>query len=579
MASSWREVLKENYTSIFGATLLLIILGVTGYFLSPVFPRENLDTLLSVMIGAQASVLAIVISVTLISTQLVATRYAPRMATLPFRTPLFKGTFALFSASIILDSILLLGAAEAMNPFYPAVFAVALGLFVLVLLFLYFFVRGMVAISSPESLVTLFTETVSPGEYLSKCSDLADSPEKNAHPLQPLYRFIMSALSSGEYGTAKSALDQYEQFASETLTELDDDEVFSDPSVECKEQLFGPVLKEHLHSITIHAAEKDESQIVSAAIDAQVRLGKEGMSENRNQRIPRQALWGLRKTIMQSPVNGDDIVTINRVWPAVSELMLEETKYEHYKILRSGNDLIGQELLSNLNRSEEPKWHTSALREFFDNIYKAHKTVLENLAESHEFSELGLHKPSQRAPDSEDTVQQAGRTRDAVIKATSNFLQFRVENEYYPITEGNFRKTWQNLCIDAASLDAEEYATWLCQVLIEIAFIENSNRPYKQQDSNHRLLTGKKDNFLYWTRELTHIRSETSDPIVEKAFNNLSGYENQEEPSPIPYAGEPSERQKEYYSFNLSIRGYRDLNTESEYPDLIEKIRKASSIE
>ena len=119
--TSWVRAIKSNLIYFLGGAAFLIVLSIAGYLLTPVFPVENLDTLLSVMIGSQASILAIVISVTLISTQLVATRYAPRMATLPFRTPLFKGTFALFVVSILLDTVLLLAIEIGRYSLYMAV--------------------------------------------------------------------------------------------------------------------------------------------------------------------------------------------------------------------------------------------------------------------------------------------------------------------------------------------------------------------------------------------------------------------------------------------------------------------------
>jgi len=562
--------------AVFGGILTLAF-GF-GYLLTPSIQVNNLRTLLSVMIGSQASVLAIVISVTLISTQLVATRYAPRMATLPFRTPLFKGAFLLFAISIILDALLLMGVTGSTSPLYSGLLFVAVGLFFGVLLFLYFFVRGMVAQSSPENLVTLFTETVSSEEYLDQSEDLADAPEQNAHPLQPLYRFIMAALSRNEYATARAALDQYQQYASRIMSEFDEQGVFEDDSVDCKRELFGPVLEEQLHLITIHAAEKDESQILSSAVSTQVSLGKQGMDLERSRLVPGDALSGLRSTIIETPVSADDYVTSNNAWKGVGELILEESDYDQHRVLLSGKNLIRGRLGRTLQQSSEPGWHADAFRELFTDLCKAHTNVIEKIADGPGFEETDLNQDPTRADmPASDFVEQARFSRDAILEATSTFLKFRVNQEFWPVTEGNFRHEWRDLCIAVSENGAEDHAVQLCQALIEMGFIENLNRPYDNpQDTSYLFDSGSDSDYVYWARELESIREETANPIVKQAFDKILRYEYEEGPTPIRFAGETDEVEEQYYFPILSWQEDGALNTYSEFPGLIEELRERS---
>lgn len=576
--SSWQKVFSDNllYSLLSGWILILLVFGL-GYQLNPTLQSNNLRTLLSVMIGAQASILAIVISVTLISTQLVATRYAPRMATLPFRTPLFKGAFLLFAISIIIDVFLLVAVTPAISPPYSGGLFVAIGLFFGVLLFLYSFVRGMVEHTSPENLVTLFTETISADEFLRRSQALTDAPEQNAHPLQPLYRFIMTALSRSEHGTARAALDQYKQYSSRIMSELDDLGVFNDDALNCEEQFFGPVLTEHLHSITIHAAENGESHILTSAVDGQVDLGKQGMGIGKRIRVPGQALQGLRQTIIDAPVNTEDQVTFNRAWPAVAELMLEETEYKQHSVLLSGKNLINGRLASSLNQSNEPRWHTGALREFFEDLCEAHTTTLENIGDGPGFDDIDLSKhPSMHDMPASDLVEQARHSLDAILDATSTFLQFRIDEGFWPATEGNFRREWKKMCISAASSGAEDHAVQLCQALIEMAFVENINQPYEQYHGNLFIVEKDEDpdtDFLYWVRELAEIREETSSPVVERAFDNILQYNYQEGPTPIQVAGRDSKVEKQYYLMSLSLEEHRALNTYSQFPENLQELR------
>lgn len=566
---------RFTYTSLGGVVFFTFIYGL-GYFLDPNIPTENLRTLLSVMIAAQASILAIVISVTLISTQLVANRYAPRMATLPFRTPLFQGAFLLFAISIILDVFLLIGITSLNSPLYSGGTFVAIGLFFGILLFLYYFIRGMVAHTSPENLVTIFTDTISVDEYLSRSQALAEAPAHNAHPLQPLYRFIMTALSQNEHGTARAALDQYQTYSSRIMTELAERDVFNDESIGCREELFGPVLTEHLHSITVHAANKDESQVLTSAISAQIELGKQGMEIEAGNFVPRQALRGIRYSIIESPVTVDDHATFNNAWPAVAELMLEETNYQQDRVLLSGKNLVNGRLTASLGKSNEPHWHTNALRQFFDDLCLAHIQVLDNIERGPGFDNIDLDRdPSLHEMPAPHLVKQAQYSRDAIFSATSTFLQFRIEKGFWPITVGNFRDQWRQICISAEMSGAEEHAISLCQALIEVAFHENANRPYEDSTSgSFGIDDNRKSDRLFWEKELTGLREEVSNPVVEQAFENILQYEYQEGPTPIRVLGEDSEVEDQFYFPELSLGDYRALNTYSQFPGLLKDLRQ-----
>lgn len=561
-----------------GTGVFLILGFVAGYLLDPVIQADTLRTLLSVMIGAQASVLAIVVSVTLISTQLVATRYAPRMATLPFRTPLFKGAFLLFAGSIVLDVLLLVEVLPASSPFFGGLLFFAVGLFFAILLFLYFFVRGMVATTSPENLVTLFTETISTDEYLSKAQALADAPGRNAHPLRPLYRFVMSALSKGEHGTASAALGQYEDFALEIMNDLGERGTFSDDSLDCGSELFGPVLKEQLHEIAVHAAEQDESRIIASAVDIQVALGKRGMEFGGKTHAPGQALSGLRHTAIDSPVTTEDYNTFNLAWPAVAELMLAEVQYEQHTVLLGGSNLINDTLGSALERSNEPNWHGTALRELFDDLCEAHLTVLKNIAKDHEFDDIDLSKdPTTHEMPASDRVEQARFSRQAIEGASSTFLQFRIDEGDYPLPAGNFRRELKTLCVSVADQGAEDQAVRLCQMVIEIAFFENINAPYEPHGAaKSGIFTETSTDSLFWARHLAEIRTETDAPIVDRAFENVLQYDYREGSAPLRVFGADDETEDEFYFSSIVPDDSRALNTYSNYPDLVRELRELS---
>jgi len=572
------RILQENLIYSFIVFSVFVVFYATGHLFSPTIPTETLRTLLSVMIGAQASVLAIVISVTLISTQLVANRYAPRMATLPFRTLLFKFTFFLFAVSIVLDVFLLVSVAGTVipSPVYNGLLFVAIGIFFTVFLYLYFFIRGMIARTSPETLVTLFTNTLSADEYLAKSNAHAENPAEHAHPLQPLYRFVMAALSQNELTTAQSALDQYQAYTSTIIDELDDQDSFETESLACRRALFKTVLTDQLHSITIQGAQKDEFQIISTAVETQIKLGKQGLEVKSENDIPDDAIRGVRKTIIESPVTEDDHSTLNQAWPAVGELMKAETDQDRYEVLRKGSRLIENKFWLSLDRATEPLWHTDAVLDLFDDLCDAHMNTLQKVETELGFDNIDPRPTKNLDKDPKATLHKQVRySREAIIKISSILLQFRIDEGEWLIPDGSFRSGWERLCVKMAATGATEYAVYLCEVLIEIAFLEHKNGSYDQATST-TVRSSTDPGRLVWAEHLATIHNETEEPIVEEAFKKMLAYDRQEGPPPLPTLGDDDYVESKYYYSKLSAGEYRALNVDAEYSELLERLRTQS---
>jgi len=561
----------------------LFILCGTGFFSAgyvwrPAIDFETLRTLLSVLIGAQASVLAIVISVTLISTQLVATRYAPRMATLPFRTALFQSTFLLFGGSIMLDVVLLIDVSTSVisEPVYSGLLGLAVSGFIAAIGSLYFFITGMVAKTAPETLVTLFTETISPSEYLTKTRAHAERPEENAHPLQPLYRFVMAALSENEIATAQTALAQYQTYTDEVLEELDDRDVFEIESRDCQEALFESVLKEHLHEITIQGGRRDEFQIIQTAVETQVKLGKQGLTIETDNRIPDQSIRGIRYTIIDAPVTPEDHSTLNQTWPAVGKLMEAETEYDRDKVLRKGNNLIKSKLGISIRRANNPQWHRDAIYELFNDLQEANLTIVERVSTEIGLDVIDLRKPQRLDEEPAGTIcNQARYTKEAMMSVTQTLLQYRIEEGDWLVPDGSFRSDWGQLCIDTAASEATEYAVYFCKIVIEIALLETIHGPY-DQPASRQIQGGVDSDSLTWSNHLATIHKDTEPPILERAFKELLGYEYQaNEPPRRPTLDDDKSKNKYYYS-ELSMGTFGALNCYENYQEILQKLEQQS---
>jgi hypothetical protein len=578
MSTPWIARLREHPKKILALAIGFSFLFSTGYVWAPSVGDDTLRTVLSVMVGAQASILAILISVTLISTQLVATRYAPRMATLPFRTPLFKGTFWLFTGSILIDILLLggVGLATTAPSIYTGLLATAVGIFAVVLAFLYYFVLGMLSRSSPERLVSLFCETITVEEYITDCKAHAEDETANVHPLQRLYRFIMAALSHNEFTTAQTALEQYRAYTSQMMTEVDERDVFGTASREEQKALFGPVLRDHLPAITIQAAEKNEFQLISTAVEIQVELGTQGYSITDYSEIPDDARWGLRKMIIEAPVNSEDHTTFNQAWPALGKLMATETQHQRYSVLRSGTRLIKNRLRQSLDQSQEPIRHTNAMDDLLKSLKNGHLDALKTVDSNVDAFELTVRTnidTNQYTEPAKTYIKQAQFSRDAVIALSETLLQYRIDHGKWVIADGNFRSSWSELCVKAADVGATAYAEDLCQVLIELAVVEHANGPYDHPVSRAVQREMNSDTWA-WSTHLAAVHEETDAPIVEDAFATLMEYEYQEETPAVRPLGIDEAQHGQYYYSILSLRDRRVLNVYDDYHEILTGLRE-----
>ena len=577
-----RERINWMYDIQLSLALSITVVAFIAGTMLPFSPATNTArSVFSILIGAQSSVLAIVISVTLIAVQLVTSRYAPRMATLPFKTPLFKRTFFVFGASVLLSLFALMSVDLVPQQLLNGLLLAVAVLFVIVGVFLYQFVIGMVESSTPERLVALFTQTLPPNTFKHRVERFADEPEEHAHPLQPLYRFIMSAISHEEYATASAALTQYSNYCQTTLSDLATMGTFEEEAFNAQDDLFGPVVNDHLHEITTHAAENDESQLLSSAVRMQVDIGIQAMEISGQHKIPYHSLSGLRSTIIETPVRPDDYVTFNAVWPAVGELVVADVETEYHDLLLSVSNLINGRLATSLNRADRIGWHQEAMSDFFEHLCTAHEELLDQVAAERDLATLDVSKPQQRDEQRSLSTSELRYCVKAIENMAKHILQYLIANEEYPITWGNYKSAWADLCITTAEKGATKHTIWLCRTLIEMAFIENCERPFDDDYQgpfgiNELLGRSEQSKHLFWRRELAKIRAETDEPVLERAFEEVLKFEYQEDPMPIVAVDNYEQVRSKYWTTSLGPMSHRGLNTNNQVPDLIEELEEKS---
>lgn len=267
------EKLEQLYVSGPGVVLshLLIILGaVTAlplvllsdfYGIEVLLPQQSTTvTYLSVIATAQASVLAIGVSVLLLGFELIANRYSTQLTSVILENPVFPTTLGLLIGSIALDLWLIFN----IGGLYTPVSVFNIGPFIStaegVLLYitapmallstvtLYFTVRHGVRKGTPEGVVKSIRNQLYPESYISQAFKSVED-DTVLHPIADLYFVLFDSIEKSEPRISHMAFDVYSTKVLKLYKYAQQEDqlnLFPEESNEFGGPLFEPVLKSHL---------------------------------------------------------------------------------------------------------------------------------------------------------------------------------------------------------------------------------------------------------------------------------------------------------------------------------------------
>jgi hypothetical protein len=556
------ERLIDHLSSGFGvpikiAALLVPVLFFTAGFFTDPISATNARYFLSALATSQAGILAIVFSVTVIVVQLVTSEYSMRMIPLFTESKRFMGTFLIFIASISISLLVLSGLPEKISSIQNGLIFLAFGTTTVTFFSLLVFILASMRQGTPEGVLDTFESRITPERYLK---EVQNNSEKNnsVHPLYPLRSMFMSSLSGKKRTTAEQTFQTYEQISKNTLTELADSRNFEDDDNVWK-KLYKPVLNDQLSDMAFHSEEMNETKMVERITKLQRDLGKMGL-HLKDKSISRQSYLSLSSQIQFSnPETGDYAVNDNS-WRRLTELLVESSEH-------SSPEIVGSILLSIGNRGSTQLSNTAIparrLRHTYLNVFNGFKVSQEALLD--EYSET-LNETTidwseahvlENHPD-KDILRIFERWASAFLKIASRSIEYFIETGSYPITEGNFRDTWRDVCVKASKEAPESYSVQLCKAIIDAAFISSLEDP---------------DEEGWWIRKIAEIKRDGNPEIVDKAFKEILEYDYVES---VPEAriAFNEDHEENYYWGALDVRKYSPLNGLNQFPVGIERIRK-----
>jgi hypothetical protein len=287
--------------------------------LNPAVEIENIRALLTTLATAEASVLAIVFSVTVVALQLVVTRYSARLTSLFVKEPLFRTTFALFVSAITFNLLVVYLLPIQNSRLMNAVVGIAFALAAVSTFALYRFIRLMIQRSSPDDLISVLVEReLAPDEYLP--ATVAAFNEIEVHPIRPLYRTIARAIELGEYQTAEQGIDGLRTVLTQTFEHLESEHSEED-AAQYASAVSTEVLTEYISPILEQAYTHEQYDLVSDAVDDVEAVALDGLDRGFTD-IAEDAAEGLGDAFDAAPLTWEG----NRLRGPVKESLLELTK-------------------------------------------------------------------------------------------------------------------------------------------------------------------------------------------------------------------------------------------------------------
>ena len=514
---NWREILQEwthllivRYTLLTLATVAVVATLTT--LLNPAVESENIRAVLTTLATAEASVLAIVFSVTVVALQLVVTRYSARLTSLFVKEPLFRTTFALFVGAIAFNLLVVYLLPVQNNRLMNAAVGIAFALAAVSTFALYRFIQLMIQRSSPDDLISVLVEReLAPGEYLP--ATVTSFTEIEVHPIRPLYRTIARAIELGEYQTAEQGIDGLRTVLTQTFEYLES-EYSEEDAAQYASAVSTEVLTEYVPPILEQGYTHEQYDLVSDAVDDVEAVALDGLDRGFTD-VTEDAAEGLGDAFDAAPLTWEG----NRLRSPVKESLLELTKAtagdaEYTTFLAVSHHLDHQMAVLLRRRPDANVTHRLVGDYYSREVGEIFEVLVDRYGDDVQDQDINWISPTEgrkwTLPDEAEPLRHVWRE---YASFTQTVLRYRVSEEEYPFVEGSIDDGWKRITESAADAGIDGLATLCCISTIQLAYRVD-------QLENGRL--------GMWTNNLGLFRRNYDPAIVDRAFALLKAGEQPE---------------------------------------------------
>ncbi|WP_135304851.1 DUF2254 family protein [Haloarcula amylovorans] len=506
----WSNHLLFRYAAFTVATAT-VFATLTALLNLPV-ESENSRTLLTALATAEASVLAIVFSVTVVALQLVVTRYSARLTSLFVKEPLFRTTFALFVGAIAFNLLVVYSLPVQNDRLTNAAIGVAFAFASISTVALYQFIRMMIQRSSPDNLISVLIEReLAPNTYLP--DSVAEFREIEVHPIRPLYQTIARAIELGEYQTAEQGIGGLRVVLIRTFGYLESERSKGD-AAQYATVVSTEILMEYVPPILEQAYSHEQYDLVSNAIEDIEAVALNGLDRGFTD-ITEAAAEGLADAFDAAPLTWEG----NRLRNPIKESLLELTKSTAndagYPTLRAVFHSLNFQMTVLLRRRPDSNVTHHLVGDYYRReVVEIFEALIDRYGPDVENQDINWVSPTEgrkwTLPNEAEPLRNFWRE---YVNFTETVLRYRVSEEEYPFVEGSIDDGWRQITECAADANIDGLATLCCITTIQLAYHVD-----QLEDGRPGL----------WTNNLGFLRRDYDPVIVDRAFALLKAGEQPE---------------------------------------------------
>jgi hypothetical protein len=507
---NWKARVPARIDSTTFRYLLLTCVSTTGGailagFFNPAVEVENIRTLLSTLATAEASVLAIVFSVTVVALQLVVTRYSARLTSIFVNEPLFRLTFALFVSGIAFNLLTLYLLPVKNDILTNVVIGVAFALAGVSTFSLYQLIQLMIQRSSPDELISVIVERkLAPNKYLPATVTEFQDIERN--PIYPLYRTVTRAIELSEYQTAEQGVDGIQTVLTQTFDYLGN-KYSEEDAAQYASAVSAEVLTEYVPQILEQIYAHEQYSLVSDTIDNVERVALNALERGFTD-VTEDASEGLGNAFDSAQLNWEG----NRLRIPVKESLLKLTKStassEDYSTFRSVFHPLDYQMKLLLRRRPDSNvTHDIVGKYYRQEITEIFEVLIDRYGPEVQGQDINWISPTEGRkwilPDEAEPLRHCWRR---YTRFTNAVLRYRVSEEEYPFAEGSIDTGWMRITKYAADAGIYDLSTLCCMTMIQLAY---------------RVDQIEEDRSGMWINNLGVLRLEYDPAIVDRAFELL----------------------------------------------------------
>ncbi|WP_256301699.1 DUF2254 domain-containing protein [Haloarchaeobius salinus] len=209
--TSWNERIGET-SSIFGIGAALIgFVSLTGWLAAKhsgaIISATAPGTLADVLFTSQASVVAIVFSLTYVGVQLTSPQYSPRLTWLFTENSHLQLTLIVVSVSLFLDVVVLVGSGLIPPTLRLATVASMIVLAAVSFAAITEYALRSLTLATPSGVIAAYQTKVTPERYISDIRNTRTSRRIDENPLRGFYEFLCAQIDDGSNSTLSNGFE------------------------------------------------------------------------------------------------------------------------------------------------------------------------------------------------------------------------------------------------------------------------------------------------------------------------------------------------------------------------------------